>query len=112
MTPQTVAHQVPLSIRYSRQEYCSGLPFPSPWDLSDSGLEPTSPVSPALAGRFFTTDPLGKPGECSMLHPNSGDASKDQNLGIDGFPKMIILGSFQALGWQEGWIKTGVLTER
>ena len=47
-----------------------------------------------------------------MLHPNSGDASKDQNLDIDGFPKMIILGSFQALGWQEGWIKTGVLTER
>ena len=48
----------------------------------------------------------------NWLIPNSGDASKDQNLGIDGFPKMIIPGSFQALGWQEGWVKAGVLTER
>ena len=42
----------------SRQEYWSGLPFPPPGDLPDSGIEPTSP---ALAGRFFTTEPHGKP---------------------------------------------------
>ena len=42
----------------SRQDYWSGLPFPSPGDLPDPGIEP---VSPALAGRFFTTEPLGKP---------------------------------------------------
>ena len=39
---------------FSRQEYWSGLPFPSPWDL-DPGIEPTYLMSPALAGRFFTT---------------------------------------------------------
>ena len=42
----TVAHQVPLSMRFSRQEYWSGLQFPPPKDLSDPGLEPASPVSP------------------------------------------------------------------
>ena len=41
----------------SRQEYWSGLPFPSPGDLSDPGIEPASLMSPALAGRFFTTVP-------------------------------------------------------
>ena len=40
MTPWTVAHQAPLSMGFSRQEYCSGLPFPSPGDLPDPGIEP------------------------------------------------------------------------
>ena len=40
----------------SQQEYWSGLPFPSPGDLPDPGIKPASPVSPALAGRFFTTN--------------------------------------------------------
>ena len=39
-TPWTVAHQVPLSVEFSRQAYCSGLPFPSPGDLPDTGIEP------------------------------------------------------------------------
>ena len=60
-TPWTVAHQAPLSLGFSRQEYWSGLPFPPPGDLPDPGIELMSPVSPALAGRFFTTEPLGKP---------------------------------------------------
>ena len=51
----TVVRQAPLSMGFSRQEYWSGLPFPSPGDLPDPGLEPASPVSPALAGGFFTT---------------------------------------------------------
>ena len=55
VTPWTVAHQAPLSMGFSRQEYCSGLPFPSPGDLPDPGIKLTSPVSPALVGRFFTT---------------------------------------------------------
>ena len=46
-------------MEFSRQEYWSGLPFPSPGDLPDPGTEPTSPVSPALAGGFFTTVPHG-----------------------------------------------------
>ena len=56
-TPWTVACQVPLSIRFPKQEYWSRLPFPSPWDLPDPGIEPKSPVSPALAGVFSTTAP-------------------------------------------------------
>ena len=51
----TVAHQAPLSMGFSRQEYWSGLPFPIPGDLPDTGIESASPVSPALAGGFFTT---------------------------------------------------------
>ena len=50
--PRTVAHQAPLSMGLSRQENWSGLPFPPPEDLPDPRLEPTSPVSPALAGRL------------------------------------------------------------
>ena len=42
----------------------SGLPFPSPGDLPNPGIEPMSPVSSALAGRFFTIEPLGKPSDC------------------------------------------------
>ena len=56
----TIARQVPLSMGFSRQEYWGGLLFPPPGDLPDSGIEPTSPTSPALAGRFFTTEPPGK----------------------------------------------------
>ena len=53
----TVAHQDPLSMGFSRQEYWSGLPFPTPGNLSEPGFESMSPVSSALAGRGFTTAP-------------------------------------------------------
>ena len=59
--PWTVAHKAPPSLGFSRQEYWSGLPFPTPGDLPDPGIEPMSPVSPALAGGFVTTAPPGKP---------------------------------------------------
>ena len=49
--PWTVVHQAPLSMAFSRQEYWSGLPFPSPGDIPDIGIKPTTP---ALAGGFFT----------------------------------------------------------
>ena len=55
VTLWTVAPQAPLSLGFSRQEYWSGLPFPSPGDLPDPGIEPESLMFPALAGRFFTT---------------------------------------------------------
>ena len=48
---------------FSGQEYWNGLPFPSPGDLLDPGIEPASPASPALAGGFSTTEPPGKPPE-------------------------------------------------
>ena len=51
----TVALQVPLSMGFSRQEYWSGLPCPSPGDLPNPGIEPTSLTSPELANGFFTT---------------------------------------------------------
>ena len=54
-TPWTVARQAPLSMGFFKQEYWSGLPFPSPGDLPDLGIKPASFASPALAGRFFTT---------------------------------------------------------
>ena len=47
--------------KFPRQEYWSELPFPSPGDLSNPGIEPTSPVSFARAGKFFTAEPPGKP---------------------------------------------------
>ena len=50
-----VVYQAPLSMGVSRQEYWSGLPFIPPGDLPDPGIELSSPVSPALAGGFFTT---------------------------------------------------------
>ena len=75
-TPWTVAHQAPLSMEFSRQEYwsrlpsptpgdvphlgielMSALPFPTPGDLPDPGIKPGSP---ALAGRFFTSEPSRK----------------------------------------------------
>ena len=54
MTPWTLAHQAPLSMKFSRQEYSNGVPFPTPGALPDPGIVPESLASPALAGRFFT----------------------------------------------------------
>ena len=63
VTPWTVACQAPLSMRFSRQEYWSGLPFPSPVDLPDPGIEPWSP---ALQADSFPTELQGKP--LTILH--------------------------------------------
>ena len=52
---------------FSRQEYWSGFPFPPPGDLPDPGIEPASPVSPALADGFLTPVPAGKPHPMSLL---------------------------------------------
>ena len=54
-TPWTVAHQAPLSLGFSRQEYWSGLPCPPPGDLPNPDIKPTFLKSPALAGGLFTT---------------------------------------------------------
>ena len=58
MIPWTVARQAPLSMDFPRQEYWSGFSFSSPGDFLDPGIEPTFP---ALAGRFFSAEPPGKP---------------------------------------------------
>ena len=58
MTPWTLAHQAPLSMEFSRQEYWNGLPFPSPRDLLDPGIKPRSP---ALQADSLPSEPPGKP---------------------------------------------------
>ena len=59
-TPWMVTYQAPQSMGFSRQEYWSGLPFPSPGDLSNPGIEPRSP---ALQTDALPSEPLGKPGK-------------------------------------------------
>ena len=58
VTLWTRAHQAPLSVGFPRQEHCSGLPFTSPGDHADTGVQPALPT---LAGKFLTTEPPGKP---------------------------------------------------
>ena len=60
-TPWTAEHQTPLSMGFSRQEHWGRLLFPPPGDLPQPKIKPESPVSPALADRFFATVPPGKP---------------------------------------------------
>ena len=60
-TPWAVACQAPLSMEFSKQEYWSELPFPTPGDLPDPGIKPKSLV---LAGGFFITVPPGNPSGC------------------------------------------------
>ena len=57
----TVAHQAPLSMGFSRQEYWSGFPCPPPGDLLDSWIESMSPAALGFAGKFFTAELPGKP---------------------------------------------------
>ena len=56
VTPWTIPLQAPLFMGFPRQKYWNGLPLPTPRDLPDSGIEPTSFASPVLAGGFFTTN--------------------------------------------------------
>ena len=67
VTPWTAARQAPLSMAFSRQEHCSGLPFPSPGHLPDPGLEIPFLVSPISPGGFFSAEPPGKPPAGSMV---------------------------------------------
>ena len=64
-TPWTLAHQAPLFMGFSRQEYWSGLPCPPPGDLPDPGIEPTSP---SLAGGFLTTSTTWEAQEVGYGH--------------------------------------------
>ena len=57
----SLARQASLAVEFFRQGYWRGLPFPTPGDLPDPGIEPVSPLSPAMAGGFFTTKPPGRP---------------------------------------------------
>ena len=71
VTPRTVAHQAPLSMGFPRQEYWSGLPSSSPWDLPNSGIEP---ASPALAGGATREAPNAQK-RCHILNPGTDELS-------------------------------------
>ena len=94
-TTWAVAHQAPLSMGFSRQEYWSGLPFPPSEDLPDPGIEPMSLVSPALACRFFTTLPPCAEAETRVcieiayfeeLPEESGGKDKEEGSREEGKP--------------------------
>ena len=65
-TSQTVASQASLYMGFSQQKYLSGLTFSSPGNLLDPGIGAVSPKCPALAGKFFTTQPPGNPTKISL----------------------------------------------
>ena len=73
VTPQIAACQASLSVEFPRQVYWSGLPFPSQRDLPVPEAEPTSPASPALTGRFFTTEPSENKASKDKLTMQFGD---------------------------------------
>ena len=88
MTPRTVALQAPLSMEFPRQEYWSGLTFPSPVDLPDPGIKP---ASPELSGGFFTTEPAGKPQEISQRLNRKGFFHAQEAHGVLlGFSTYIV----------------------
>ena len=72
MTPWTVAYQAPLAMGFSRQEYWSGLPSPSPGDLPDPGIEPGSP---ALQADALPSEPPAKPHVKCKISSQAGDRS-------------------------------------
>ena len=76
--PMDYSPDAPLSVGFPRQEYWSGLRFPFPGNFPDSGIESGSP---ALAGKFFSTEPLGKPCFPYTLLKNIEDSSLCYTLG-------------------------------
>ena len=81
VTPWTVTLQAPLPLVFSRQEYQSGLQFSPPGDLPDPEMEPMSPASLALAGRFFTTEPPQANLHISFCDPVRSQIKKKKNKG-------------------------------
>ena len=76
MTPWMVAYQAPRSMGFSRQEYWSGLPLPSPGDLPNLGLEPGSP---ALQTDALPSEPLGKPENSNIYDKNKNTPLPPKN---------------------------------
>ena len=103
VTPWTVAYQAPLSMGFSRRDYCSGLPFPFPGDLPDPGIEPPSLASPTLAGGFLTTSATWEDQHTSsvqslsrvQLFATPWTAACQASLFITNFQSLLRLMSFK-----------------
>ena len=98
MIPWIVAHQAPLSMEFSRQEYWSGLPFPSPGDLPNPGIEPGSLTLQAVS---LLCEPPGKPSHtlmCTQISQGSCYNSFD-SVALDGALDSASLTSFK---WYRG----------
>ena len=78
MTPWTVVYQGPLSMGFSRQEYWSGLPFPSPGDLPNPGIKPGSP---ALGADALPSEPPGKP-PVGLKHEEEEESEQMRGGGV------------------------------
>ena len=74
-------------MEFSRQEYWSGLPFPTLGDLPNPGIEPMSPASPAMAGGFYSTEPPGK----SLLCENTAKRQTSMNQEVGPFPLNLLV---------------------
>ena len=87
VTPWALAHQAPLSMGFSRQEYWSGLPCPFPGDLPDPQIEPASLMSPALVGSFFTPSATRKaPSSKEIIYLKSCWAAEGAQSGSLSYP--------------------------
>ena len=107
----TVACQAPLSTGFSRQEYWSKLSCPPPWDLPDPGIEATSLMSPALAGRFFTTSATWE----AHIYTAAKSLQSCPTLchPIDGSPPgSRVPGILQARTWEWGAIAFSRITQQ
>ena len=96
VTLWTIACQAPLSMGFSRLEYCGGLPCPPPGDLPDPGIEPAFLTSPALAGGFFTTSTTLEENYhiTQQFHSQVYIQEKLQHVDIKSFTQIFIVGSF------------------
>ena len=108
-TPWTIA-QAPLSMEFFRQKYWSVLPFTTPGDLPDPGIEPTSLVSPALAARFCTTK-LPEKSWCAAAHEVSKSQTRLSNwttaLGVDFEINVAAWGAIKDFNRLLCWLKHG-----
>ena len=93
----TVAHQAPLSMGFSRREYWCGSPFPSPGNLPNPGIKL---ASPALAGRFSTTEPPGKPIE--KQYRRSYLQSRDADTDVESKSTDTEAGEVDGMNWEIG----------
>ena len=98
----TVAFQAPLSMGFSRQEHWSGLPFPSPEDLTNPGTEPTSFMSPAVAGSFFTTSATWTTAQNSISIEKERNKYYDFSLSLPY--NLLSIPFYGGSRWKEGSI--------